>query len=54
MSICYVFDERVVCTPQTSPGTPQAVAGSGPALASPAAPSATPAIRGAGASPQRP
>ena len=52
MSICYVFDERVVCTPQTSPGTPQAVAG--PALASPAAPSATPAIRGAGASPQRP
>ena len=51
MSICYVFDERVVCTPQTSPGTPQ-VAGS--AVASPAAPSATPAIRGAGASPQRP
>jgi hypothetical protein len=52
MSICYVFDERVVCTPQTSPSTPKAVAGS--AAASPAAPSATPAIRGAGASPQRP
>ena len=30
MSICYVFDERVVCTPQTSPGTPQAVAGPPP------------------------
>ena len=46
MSICYVFDERVVCTPQASP--------SAQAAASPAAPSATPAARGTGASPQRP
>jgi hypothetical protein len=46
MSICYVFDERVVCTPQASP--------SGQAVAGPAAPSATPAARGTGASPQRP
>ncbi|MDF2812808.1 MAG: hypothetical protein K0S56_3839 [Microvirga sp.] len=46
MSICYVFDEKVVCTPQTSP-----------AAAAPAssAPAATPSARpGTGASPQRP
>ncbi len=46
MSICYVFDEKVVCTPQASP-----------AAAAPAstAPASTPSSRpGAGASPQRP
>jgi hypothetical protein len=46
MSICYVFDERVVCTPQASP-----------TAASPSAsePAATPSARpGTGASPQRP
>ncbi|HEX2555570.1 MAG TPA: hypothetical protein VHL98_17870 [Microvirga sp.] len=46
MSVCYVFDERVVCTPQTSPGSPP------PATAGPA-PAQTPTVRG-GASPQRP
>jgi hypothetical protein len=47
MSICYVFDERVVCTPQTSP--------SPAASAAAAAPAATPSVRpGTGASPQRP
>jgi hypothetical protein len=46
MSICYVFDERVVCTPQTSPS---------PAAAAIAPPAATPSVRpGTGASPQRP
>jgi hypothetical protein len=46
MSICYVFDERVVCTPQTSPS---------PAAAMIAPPAATPSVRsGTGASPQRP
>jgi len=46
MSICYVFDERVVCTPQTSPS---------PAVANAAPPAATPSVRaGTGASPQRP
>src|SRR5215210_8234172 len=35
MSICYVFDERVVCTPQTSPGTGQATAPAPPAAALP-------------------
>lgn len=46
MSICYVFDERVVCTPQTSPS---------PAGPTGAAPAATPSARsGTGASPQRP
>lgn len=45
MSICYVFDERVVCTPQTTPS---------PATSS-AAPVATPSVSpGTGASPQRP
>jgi hypothetical protein len=45
MSICYVFDEKVVCTPQTSPSP-----------ANPASvPAATPTVRpGTGASPQRP
>jgi hypothetical protein len=44
MSICYVFDEKVVCTPQTSPSA-------GPV----SAPAATPTVRpGTGASPQRP
>ena len=46
MSICYVFDERVVCTPQTSP-SPRRLGGSAPA----ATPSVSP---GTGASPQRP
>lgn len=47
MSICYVFDEKVVCTPQTSP-SPTAAAASPP-------PAATPSVRpGTGASPQRP
>jgi hypothetical protein len=43
MSICYVFEDKVVCTPQTSPaaGNPGA------------APAATPSRPG-GASPQRP
>jgi hypothetical protein len=50
MSICYVFEEKVVCTPQTSPSA--APAGS-PLAASPA-PMGTPAARGAAASPQRP
>ena len=46
MSICYVFDERVVCTPQTTPS---------PATSSAAAPVATPSVSpGSGASPQRP
>ena len=46
MSICYVFDERVVCTPQTNPS---------PAAATIAPPAATPTVRpGTGASPQRP
>lgn len=47
MSICYVFDERVVCTPQTSPSPATAAAAPAPA--------ATPSVRpGTGASPQRP
>jgi hypothetical protein len=33
MSVCYVFDERVVCTPQTSPAAGQPAA---PGLAAPA------------------
>jgi hypothetical protein len=46
MSICYVFDERVVCTPQTTPS---------PATSSAAPTAATPSVGGgAGASPQRP
>src|SRR3712207_445950 len=46
MSICYVFDDKVVCTPQTNPNTPTAAA----PVAGP-----TPSIRtGTGASPQRP
>src|SRR5918993_5885866 len=46
MSVCYVFDERVVCTPQTSPS---------PAAAMIAPPAATPSVRpGTGTSPQRP
>ena len=46
MSICYVFDEKVVCTPQTNPNVPAASA--------PQA-SSTPMVRsGTGSSPQRP
>jgi hypothetical protein len=46
MSICYVFDERVVCTPQTRPS---------PAANSMAPSASTPSISpGTGASPQRP
>ena len=48
MSICYVFDERVVCTPQTSPAAQ--VAASPPP---PAPPPSPPPTRGTGA-PQRP
>ena len=44
MSICYVFDERVVCTPQTNPSH---------AAPAPVAPGPMPSVRG-GASPQRP
>jgi len=46
MSVCYVFDERVVCTPQATPSP----------AASTAAPTAvTPSVdAGTGASPQRP
>src|SRR5919112_4295992 len=39
MSICYVFDERVVCTPQTNPSH------AAPATAAPM-PAATPSARG--------
>ncbi|NBJ11560.1 hypothetical protein [Microvirga arsenatis] len=46
MSICYVFDERVVCTPQTNPS---------PTTSSAAPPVSTPSVSpGTGASPQRP
>jgi hypothetical protein len=46
MSICYVFDDKVVCTPQTSPAS---------AAPASAAPASTPSSRpGTGASPQRP
>ncbi len=46
MSICYVFDERVVCTPQTTPS---------PAASTAGPPAATPSVSpGTGASPQRP
>ncbi|MCB5176219.1 MULTISPECIES: hypothetical protein [Microvirga] len=45
MSICYVFEERVVCTPQASPSK---------AVSTPES-AATPSVRpGTGASPQRP
>ena len=61
MSICYVFEEKVVCTPQTSPSGGFAAAGSaagGPAPGAPVAatpaPAGTPSVRGAVASPQRP
>ena len=51
MSICYVFDERVVCTPQTSPAAQTAAS----PLPSPAvAPSPVPPARGTGAATQRP
>jgi hypothetical protein len=49
MSICYVFEEKVVCTPQTSP-----VAAATATAAVPAGTAATPGLRGATASPQRP
>lgn len=46
MSICYVFDERVVCTPQMTPSPATSVA---------APTAATPNVSpGTGASPQRP
>ena len=46
MSVCYVFDERVVCTPQTTPS---------PAASSAAPTAITPSVgSGTGASPQRP
>jgi hypothetical protein len=50
MSICYVFEERVVCTPPTNPSTPSSAS---PAAASPA-PSSTPAARSVTPGPQRP
>jgi hypothetical protein len=50
MSICYVFDERVVCTPQTSPGSPVP----GAAVAGPTPPPAAAQTGRGGASPQRP
>jgi hypothetical protein len=46
MSICYVFDERVVCTPQARPSS--AASTMAPAAATPGGSSGT------GASPQRP
>lgn len=50
MSICYVFDEKVVCTPQTNPSTNPS-----PPLASTSQPAPVPSIRtGTGVSPQRP
>lgn len=46
MSICYVFDERVVCTPQARPSS---------AAATMAPSASTPSVgSGTGASPQRP
>jgi hypothetical protein len=51
MSICYVFDERVVCTPQTTPGTAQATTPAQPAAA---LPTPAPPARTTGALPQRP
>src|SRR3954454_14873574 len=46
MSICYVFDEKVVCTPQTNPSTPSTTA---------LQPAPAPSIRsGAGVAAQRP
>lgn len=46
MSICYVFEERVVCTPQTTPS---------PVRPADTPPAATPSVQpGTGASPQRP
>ena len=49
MSICYVFDERVVCTPLAQPPTNAPTA----AAPAPAPTGPTPSARG-GASPQRP
>jgi hypothetical protein len=49
MSICYVFDERVVCTPQAQPPTNAPTA----AAPAPTPTGPTPSARG-GASPQRP
>src|SRR5215211_6402444 len=40
MSICYDFDERVVCTPQTSPASAQSIAA--PAPVAPTAPARAP------------
>jgi len=42
MSVCYVFDEKVVCTPQTSP--PVATSGA-PALPAPTVVTRTPGQR---------
>ena len=43
ISVCYVFDERVVCTPQTSPPASPAAAGPpAPAAAARAAPMSSP------------
>jgi hypothetical protein len=54
MSICYVFDEKVVCTPQTNPSTSSSTGPSNPS-ASTSQPAPVPSIRtGTGVSPQRP
>jgi hypothetical protein len=47
ISVCYVFDERVVCTPQTTPasGTAASVPSSSGAAARAAPPSASPGQR---------
>jgi hypothetical protein len=43
ISVCYVFDERVVCTPQTSPPSSPAAAGTpAPGAAARAAPMSSP------------
>ncbi len=47
MSVCYVFDERVVCTPQTSPAAGQSTASqpASPATPRPPQTSASPSQR---------
>ncbi len=57
MSICYVFDERVVCTPQTSPAGAQTAAvptAPGPIAPGPTAPGPTAPARTPTGTPQRP
>ncbi len=54
MSVCYVFDEKVVCTPQTNPShAAPAASSAGPSSPSLPSPGSTPSARG-GLSPVRP